>query len=346
MSKETSDFSEKSKLIDLAQKYTDDEEKARQMVSGQYNDVKVIKGKFSIDRKQTYGVFLIIINIPLNYIMNIEILLVPDDNIFSKANIFGNWKTFNIDYNNFVRSYQNEIQDSYEFSKHISKAIFGYDLIPDIENENLGEVTGTLTEIISKFYNDNNIKCQIEIEKSNSLSIELEGIKIEKPGDNKSKEEIHNLEDDAETDYDQRISDIESQAEYMFSARIIISPIKGKYINEIQIGEKIKIIPTVKNELTLKLARTFNKLTKENEFLPITVRIREKIPLQKSGYLLYGLAANNILVKIVEEENVKIETGSDQSKEKIDKGTINLIVITALLIGLIIITSLIIIVLL
>ena len=48
----------------------------------------------------------------------------------------------------------------------------------------------------------------------------------------------------------------------------------------------------------------------------INIRIVEKLPMDKKGYYIYGLAAKNVLVRIIEEENIKIETDTVQKTQK------------------------------
>jgi len=117
--------------------------------------------------------------------------------------------------------------------------------------------------------------------------------------------------------------------------------VRGRYINEVSIGEKIKVQLIKKDEISLKVAKVLNALTEEGEMLPIKGRIKEKLPLDKKGFIIYALVAKNVLAKIVEEENVKIEMDSQAVEQKPEQGEARLLIYAALLVGLFLVTILI-----
>ncbi len=306
-------FNEKSKQIDIALKYTDgDMEKAKLMVSGQYKDVKIIKGKFSVEQSDVYGIFFIFINIPNRYIMNLNSLLMPDNTIVSKTNIFSNWKIFYTDFGDYIQKEGNNSLPSYDFITHLSDASSNYDIYTDIEYDSLEILTDKITDIICKYYSVSKVKCQIELDTSSSLVIESAGIPLEQP-------KGMNDNEDLDTEESQRMEQIEATADYVIDGRVIISPIRGVDINDVKSGEKIKVLLTCDDERTILILKKLSAISEDGEKLPITVRLKEKIPMGKSGFILYGLAAKNVLVRIIEEESVKIETGSIQKTTKTEK---------------------------
>ena len=96
---------------------------------------------------------------------------------------------------------------------------------------------------------------------------------------------------------------------------------------------------TGNDERTILLSRKLGAATEDNEKIPITVRVKEKLTLNKGGFFIYGLAAKNVLVRIYEEENVKIEPGTAPKTEKEEKtgGDSKLMIYLSLLIGIIVI---------
>ena len=140
--------------------------------------------------------------------------------------------------------------------------------------------------------------------------MELANIHIE---DNKNNDKDL---DQLDGEYTDKIAAIEAKAEYVLNGRIIISPIKGKHISEIKIGEKIKILLTSNESINKQVAKSLKALTEDNEILPISMRVTEKFPMEKRGYYIYGLIAKNVLVRIIEEEDVKIETDAVQKIAK------------------------------
>lgn len=300
-------FGEKTKLINMALKYTDgDMERAKFMISGQYNDVKIIKGKFDVKESNVYGLFLIFFNLPNRYIMHINTFIQSKENVIAKASIFDSWKAYHADITNFEKT-EDDFIPSGEFIKHVAYSLSSQNVYSEIETDNLEQLTRILTDIINKFYQTAYTVCKLSIENTNSLTMELANISIEEPQKAADKEP-----EKLDGELTGKIAAIESKAEYVLNGRIIISPIKGKHISEIKVGEKIKILLTGSDSINKQIAKSLKALSEDNEILPITMRITEKFPMDKKGYYIYGLIAKNVLVRIVEEEDIKIETDTVQ----------------------------------
>ncbi|MDY6934612.1 MAG: hypothetical protein SVZ03_10385 [Spirochaetota bacterium] len=308
-------LNEKSKLIDIALKHTNnDMGKAKLMASGAYFDVEIIKGKFAIERTSVFGVFLVFINIINEYIMNMKALLLNTNIAYSKVNIFDNWKTYNIDFENFVEKEGENAIQPYNFTNHIIEALEGYNIFSDVGEEDIEKLTAIIRDVIMKFYKSDRLNCQIAMEKSSSLALELEGIPVIAATQSEKHAETEDIEKG-----DENVSNIEKTADHVIDGRVIVSPIKGKYINDIKVGDKIKVLFTSADNKSQYIAKKLDAFSEDGEFLPVNARVKEKIQLDKSGFLIYGLIAKNILVKIIEEENVKIEVDSYQSNIQSEK---------------------------
>ena len=305
-------FGEKTKLMSLALKYTNgDMERAKLMVSGQYDDVKIIKVKFDIKDKEIFGLMVVFINVPNRYIMRIDSFIQANENVIGKASIFDSWKAFYSDLKNFAKIEENNALPSYEFINYVANSLdSGGDVYSEVENDNLENLTRNIINIIKKFYSTTETNCKISLDNTNSLTMELANIPIE---DNKNNDKYS---DQLDGEYTDKITALEAKAEYVLNGRIIISPIKGKHISEIKIGEKIKILLTSNESINKQVAKSLKALTEDNEILPISMRVTEKFPMEKRGYYIYGLIAKNVLVRIIEEEDVKIETDTVQKIAK------------------------------
>ncbi len=308
-------FTEKTKLLNTALKYTNgDMERAKFMVSGQYNDVKIIKGKFDIEEINIYGMMLIFVNIPNKYIMHMDILIMQIDNIISKASIFDSWKTFYSDLLDFMAKEEDKNVPSHTLIKHLTASLENYDIYSNLESDNLEGLTGIISDIIRKFYSIGRINCQLNTDNSNSLALDLAKIPIEEQKKTQDKES-----EQLEVEHLIKIEEIESKADFVLNGRIIISPIKGKHISDVKVGEKIKVILTGKEPINKEIAKKLNVLSDDDEILPINMRIIEKFPIGKKGYYIYGLIAKNVLVRIIEEEDIKIEIDTVQKPPKTAK---------------------------
>jgi hypothetical protein len=331
-------WNEQSRLINIALKHTaGDMDKARLMASGSYNDAVAIKGKFSVEQSGIHGVFLVFLNLPHRYIMNIGALLLPSGDVLDEMRIFDGWKLFHAHLGDTIKSQMDKSVDSYDFVSHFSDSLEGYNIYEAIESGGLEGVTQTITEIILKFYDESPLRCQVDSEETSSLSLELEGIPIELPSGGENDSEPAAPPSEAE----KRTSEIERQADHVIKGRIIVSPVHGKYINDIKAGDNIKVQLVNQDDVSLNVAKLVGSLTEDGEFLPIKGRVKEKVPLDK-GYALYTVVAKNVLAKIVEEENVKIEMDSPGTGEMKDRGDSRLILYLSLIAGLLIFTLLII----
>ena len=326
---------EKAQSINIALKYTRGNlDKAKQMVSGEYDDVRIIKGRFSIDSQFKHGAFMLFLNIASNYVMNVNIFVATVKSLFEKTRIFDPWKAF---HSNFLESLKQEKEyavDSYALNKHLSDSIVGYDIFQSVKDGNLDTVSIDIKDILGKFFKADQLVCQIDIEKTSSLAIDVAGIPIDVPPD-LSAGKGGESEKMSDTDLDKKMNDIERQAEHIIGGRVIVSPIRGKYINDVRVGDQIKILLSHKDDISLSIAKMLNALDSDEEFLPVKVRVKAKIPLDGGGFIIYGVVAKNILVKIVEEENVKIEMGADPVRVETGRRENTLLPYIVLLIGLI-----------
>ncbi|MBP7582505.1 MAG: hypothetical protein KBA61_00625 [Spirochaetes bacterium] len=317
---ETNQFNalnETTRLIKIALKYTGgDMEKAKQMVNGQLNDVAITKGRFSVGG-HTYGVFLVFFNLANNYIMNLNSLLTPSKSLNDKISINDGWKFF---YSKFKEVVNEEAEtsktagSSYEFTQHLIASLNGYGVFNYVAENNIEAVTDILREIIEKYYNRDEAQCQIDFERTSSLNLELAGIPLEEP----SSARVAAPSETSPSEPESLITQIEKDAEHVITGRVIVSPVKGKYINDIQQGDKIRILLTDKNDtISEKVASAQKAVTTEGEWLPVKARVKAKIPLTEGGFMIYGVVAKNILARVVEEENVKIEMDSTPRAEAV-----------------------------
>jgi hypothetical protein len=338
-------LNEKTRHINIALKYTKGNmDKAKQMVNGQLNDVVITKGKFSVGG-HTYGVFLIFFNLENNYIMNLNSLLSPNKSLIDRISVNDSWKFFYTKFKDVVNSEADSSQkagSSYEFTRHMIESLSGYNVFDYIVDNNIESVTDILRELIEKYYNRDEAQCQVDFENTSSLNLELAGIPVEEPtaATDKGQEET------GLTDEDKLIARIEKEADHVIDGRVIVSPVRGKYINDIQQGDKIKIL--LKNEedqISAKVAAAQKAITPDGEMMPVKARVKAKIPLSGGGYMIYGVVAKNILARVVEEENVKIEMDTTQQIEERKETDGQTLLYIAILIGALLIALLVIIML-
>ncbi len=328
-------LNEKTRMVDIAMKYTrGDIVKAKEMSGGQYLDVIVVKGKFLVEKKGLSGMFMAYFNYIHEYIAHSASIIFSKTAPFEKMRVFDGWTSLNKDLMAFRQG--TDVIDSQNFTYYLTDSFVGYDVFPDVQEKNLADLTKTITEIIAKSFNVESVKCQIELESTSSLAMDLAGLKIDMPGS--APKEIAEIVQE-----DDRIVKVESEAKYVIEGRGIVAPVRGKNVSDLIAGDKIKVLLSGSDLVSEKILKMLNAFDQEGGRLPVPGRLKAKIPLEKGGTMLYAVVAKGVLAKIFEEENVKILL--DQSIEDVQSepsGFENKIIyIMAIVVGLIILCGII-----
>ncbi len=326
----------KAKSFDIAMQFTHgDEGKAKAMVSGQYNDIIALKGKFLVPDNDNSGMFLAFFNIIDEYIATILTAISPTTEVFDKLRVFDDWKSVFSDYKEFQGN--SHMLDSNTFNDYLLDSFISRDVFPDVQDGKLNDLTTTVNEVLSQSFNVSFVQSQIELEQTSSLAMVEGGLVLDIPEDGDTDEGG----EDTQVAVAENI--YEKEADYVVDGKVIVSPVKGKYVNDIVEGEKIKVLLTGRDVVTQKILKVLNAYDEDGQILPINGRMKGKIPLEKSGYTLYALVAKGVLAKIVEEENVKIQVDRPEDKKnKTPQKDSRIMMIVALVVGILILCGIII----
>jgi len=303
-------ITEKTKKIEIALKYTNgDMEKAKLMAMGSIVDVLAIKGKFLVEDQNKSGVFLAFFNVIDEYISAIKSLIEPSDTTFTKTRIFDNWRIIYKD----ILNYKNEkdVSSSEKLNEGINNAFVQVDVFPFVQKEDLDKLSSILLNVLKESFDSLNINCQIELEKTNSMELELAGIDIMLPFDiNERQESIEpQIIFDPDSPIGKKIATIESQAQYVVNGNFVISPVKGKLLSEIKPNERVYILLSTKNPISRKILDTYKSRDADGNPLPFIGKIISVIHNEMNkGYIIHVLVAKGIYAKIIEEENLRIQT--------------------------------------
>lgn len=312
MSQQYEAMGEKSKRIETALKFTNgDMDKAKLMASGKLQDVVVIKGKFVDPEKNISGIILIFVNIVDEYIAAIRTVQSSTTGVFTVIRIFDDWKLL---YNNLM-AYESgpDALDPSKLNQDLLDSFIKNDIFPDVQSMNLDYIAASIQNIIQASFESEKAKSQIELEKSSSVDIALSGIDVMVPAGEEEETRVEkNL---PRTDLEKRLDEIESKASFIVEGKIVLSPVKGKYINETVSGEKIFVTLPGRDELSEKIIDAYKARDHEGKPLPVIGKVVEKIDIESGGVVLYVLVAKGIYAKIVEEDNVKIQTEVTLSKK-------------------------------
>ncbi len=316
MSEQFDSLNEKTRLIEAAMKFVgNDIEKAKSMASGQYLDNIIVKIKFFIQSNSKSGLVMAFFNIIDEYISNVDGVVVNTNKLYDKVRIFDDWKTLYRDINLYKQSDEVDSIDGF-IDSCIDKYI-EYDVFPEVQERLLDDLTKKIHQGLSKIFSEDKIQCQIELEPTSSLSMELAGVPVslpeQEPG---SYEKQPNDSSVNESEFDKRIKEIEKEAKYIVNGTSIVAPVKGKYINDIEPGEKIMVLLPNKDQVSRKILSVMEAVDSEGNIKPIKGRLKHKIPMEKSGYIIYALIAKGVYAKLVEEENVKVRMEDSGIEQK------------------------------
>lgn len=325
---ENTNAADQSQLVIKASNFTGgDVDKAKAMVAGHYKDIKVVKGKFAITDADLYGFFLIFLKIDDDTISNISMNIISNPEYFSSCDIEDKWTSC---YSKFLKMKEEiEMAEGDELVSHMAESITGYDLFSYVKENDTDAIIDIFVENLRKFYSLPNIDCIIKIDESSSIEMIDKGLEIGNIYKEKPKK-------DNEKEIKLPGSEIESKYSYKIDAKVLVSPVKGKYINDIADNEMIRVLPLKDTVLAKKIANAQKAIGDNNEILPLRAKVIKKAALEDGGYVIYALVANNVLAKIIEEENVKIELYNPQITNKNDEKSNKLIMYVALLAGMII----------
>ncbi|MBN2077651.1 MAG: hypothetical protein JW838_01705 [Spirochaetes bacterium] len=289
---------EKAKLVDISLKYTrGDIIKAKEMAAGQYMDIMAVKGKFFVEKKNVAGVFIAFFNFIQEYIADVVCLLSSAQGLFEKTRVFDDWKSI---YRDILAGRKGPgAVDSQNFTYYLLDSFVSYDVFPDVQEKNLDELTLAVKDILAKSFGTESVRCQIELEPSSSLALDMAGVKIDIPsGQPKEANEI--------AGEDERIKRVESEARYIVEGNAVLAPVRGKNISDLNPGDKIRVMLTGKDVVSDKILKLVNAYGPDGSRSSVTGRVKAKIPFGKGGFMLYAFVAKGVLAKMFEEENVKI----------------------------------------
>jgi len=313
---------DKAKRIEIALKFTDgDMDKAKLMASGGMFDVIAVKGKFIVGDQNISGFFVAFFNIIGEYIAAVKSITVSNNSIFTRIRIFDDSKSH---YKNML-AYEkgDDTLNSEKLNSDLLGSFIKEDVFPDVQKENLDYLSATVPEMIKASFNSSNVKCQLDLEQTSSLELVLMGVDIMLPVTEEEHQEDSVEAPAAETKsvpdspFGKKLAEIESKAQFVVEGCCVLSPVKGKLIAEVTPGERIFIVLPSKDSVSQRILDAYKARNSEGAPLPIIGRVMEKIPNELTkGYILYVLVAKGIYAKIVEEENMKIQTELTAASQK------------------------------
>ncbi|MFC1668860.1 hypothetical protein ACFL20_00590 [Spirochaetota bacterium] len=314
-------FAEQSRRLKIANYYTHgDNDKAKQMVSGNFKDICMFKIKYS--GASGFGAFLLFFNTEFFSLTDIYGIVSPSFNV-EDINTNIKWREFEHIISEYFKTEEhdrvlvNHTRD--EIVKRFSLQ-FENELKLLLENKNDVEIQRKISRIIQNVSGPQPIKLSMDYEMTSSLEVELlskssrkidpKDIDRYKDKDEKEKlDGIEKLEDDDGDPLDGK------DVKLILNADLVLSPIKGREVSKLNKGDRIMVKLDTNNEKALSLANAFNAY-EDNKIKPIPGEIVSIKFSSEEGFKIYVNVAKGIYIKVVEsEENIKVALDKPPKEE-------------------------------
>ncbi|HEO65728.1 MAG TPA: hypothetical protein ENI73_07645 [Spirochaetes bacterium] len=323
--------------IEIATLYCNgDIELAKEVVKGNHKDVITLKARFT-DENELYGLYIVFIARELRELAGIISLGSNSPSIYNHKP-FDPWKTFEDTIERELNAEPNQ-QVSHLLKNALITKLSDDNEISSIINFINGDDFTSLSDyfrhLLEESLNVKPIANQMELENTSS---------VEFYRNSKSRLPIKS-EEVQEDEEDLKFSKPNDPyaGNIILQGKVILSPTKGKYIKQLVQGDNIKILITEKTRKAINIASKLNAYT-DGEMIPIIAEI-DSYKYVDGFHEVYDSIAPYILVKIIEEENVRISTVTsayDEAKLKRSKlGSIILlsVIIVALIVIILVILN-------
>ncbi len=334
-----------TKKLEMAMFFTNgDEERARQMIAGNLDDICVIKGRFS--STQSFGAFIAFFN---RYYLTLNSLYPVISDSFNLKDIKTSvdWRNFEKDIMDFVGSQSHDDVLGRQF-KHVFLSTFTVNFAGELKKLLDGNSEVDINRVFQLMVQDRmglqGVSMMVDTEYLSSLEMETDSVTSRKMmdyqlhKDDKGTAEL-NLEVDTDDDREALKG---KEVKLLLRGSLILAPISGRDIGLLVVGDRIRVKIVDSHPRAVQVAKAFNAYTEEG-IQPITGRIVFLRRRADGGYTIFAAVAKGIYVKIEEmEERIKIAIDTSymdapapsDSMSKITMGAIAALAV--LLVGLII----------
>lgn len=325
LNKAVDSLSEQKKRLDIALFYThNDMEKAKNMISGVYKDLYAIKIKFSAST--TFGGILFFFNIPYSSLMN-SLVIISHSYLVDDLKTKLEWREFEKQMDELNKSGNHDNEMTAKMKSELAQAFImqlganqrGNELKKYLELNDEIAANRVIKKFITDKFGFQNINLSVDYQQISSLDMEIystssKKIDMESSHEKEKKKEEPGIEplEDEEEDIDKK------EAQLILRGNLILSPVKGKIISSLVVGDRIRINLDSANSKAITVAKAFNAYDDGN-ILPITCRIVSIRRLLEGGYKIYCILAKGIYVRIdEEEESIRIATEITEESVKVE----------------------------
>ncbi len=289
-----------------------DADKAKEMVEGKYRDLHIITSTFVASSLS--GAFILFYNIKhLKLVDSYNYITpgTPPKNLDPE----GNWWDFEKRLVLLARSGEHDeilgktLRDGFLRAFSLT---FITDLNKFLENDDDISLNRLIQKVVQDSLGLQRLEMRVFSFNTTSLEMELKAVttrKLDKHALETQKMDAAGRVQTIEEKPGRKIPKVgEDGVKLILGCSFILSPIKGKDVTKLQVGDRIRINIVDKSPRAIGVARAFNAYDEQNgKFQPVNARIKQVEKLEGKGVEVYALLARGILARIVEEEdNIKV----------------------------------------
>ena len=295
-----SNLSEQTKRLQIALYYTfGDEDKAKKMINGSYLDLYLIKAKFS--SSSVYGALIIFLNIPNLRVVHVYSIISRSFEV-AEIKTTQEWRNFESRLVDINRKGDLDADLTANVNETLSKSLNVQEitqLLQLIDQDNGAALNHNLQKFFADVTGFQNVAFSVDYEKLSSLTMELHSVTSEKISASKIKDQDEDVNIEEADDADDPLAG--KDVRLLVRGALILSPVKGKDISKLVIGDKVMISIIDQSAKAVDLLKAFNAYSDEGVAKPIVGRI---VSINHTtDYKIHAIVAKGIYVRIIEDEN-------------------------------------------
>ena len=303
-------LSDYAKKLEIATFFTNgDEERAKQMLAGNLQDICVIKGRFF--SSQSFGAFIAFFN---RYYLTLNSVypVISESFNLKELKTSVDWKIFEKDMMDFVGSQPHDDVLSRQF-KHVFLTTFTVNFAGELKKllDGMSEVdiNRVFQLMVQERMGLQGVNMMVDTEYLSSLEMETDSITSRKIMDYQKHHgekgaDVINIEVDTDNDREALKG---KEVKLILHGSLILSPINGRDIGLLVVGDRLKVKIVDRHQRAIQVAKAFNAYTEEGGIQPVAGRIVSIRRRADSGYTIFVSVAKGIYVKVEEmEEGIKV----------------------------------------
>jgi len=297
-------------------------EKAKNLITGKENDTYALKINFACSDVNKYGLVVIFLNYQ-TFAMKKIFCVSSKNNQICNEKAHSSWEHFLSTVLEATYSDINDITSTSQVASNLER-----EMTPAIMNVICEKISSKddhslhiqFEKIISFVFKSLQTDIQINYEKTSSIMVDDVVSASKSQIENKSKENITTTKKSSadfikgDTTAIKMDQELVAQGNSLIGCKLVLSPIKGKYMSQLIPGDIVKVKIIDKSPRAMAVAEKLG-LTLGGKMTSTDAKIISITKLE-TGWLIYTIISKNLVGKVVEEEEVKVYTLDEDDLQK------------------------------